>query len=449
MRRPLFFKIFLWVAISFLLCTNLVSVVDSILNDTPSRTAERTAQLGLSGAAAAMRLGGEQGLRDLLATWPRAESQRVTWHRMHSEAPPHDDRFHGIFATTAVDPNGDRYAITYLITRFHGFAAPPLVADMGPRVFLGTVVGTLLFSALLAFYLTVPISRIRQGFRRLAAGDLKARLGPGWYRRRDEIADLATDFDQMADRLEELVASRDRLLADIAHELRSPLARLQLAIELARQSPEKTPQSLQRIDREADKLEEMVGELLALSRLEIGATRSDEYFSLSEVVRLVVEDARFEAQEKGVRIDLVGRITGGHDRPVMGSGRLVSRAIENIVRNALRFSRRGEVITVEMSADAEGSCVAIRDQGPGVESGQLAGLFEPFVQAQPAAGQGYGLGLSIAKRAIIAHRGTIEASNGVVSGLAIRVWLPSGPDAPDGADDGRGGLDGSLLSQPA
>lgn len=427
MRRPLFLKIFLGVAVSFFLCTNLVSMIDSILNTTPSRTAERTAQLGLSGAAAALHLGGEKGLRDLAATWPEMERARLTWHRMHSEAPPHDDPFHGIFATMAVDPDGNRYAITYLITRFHGFAAPPLVADMGPRVFLGTLIGTLLFSALLALYLTQPIGHIREAFQRLAGGNLKTRLGQSWYRRHDEMADLARDFDQMAARLEELVASRDRLLADIAHELRSPLARLQLAIELARQSPERTPQSLQRIDREADKLEEMIGELLALSRLEGGVARADEYFSLSEIVRLIVEDARFEAQEKGVRIDLSDRTQ--HDEPARGSGRLVSRAIENILRNALRFSRRGEAIAVEMTSDAGGIGVVIRDQGPGVKSEQLAGLFEPFVQAQPSSGQGYGLGLSIAKRAIIAHGGTIEAANGDAAGLVIRVWLPAAPHA--------------------
>jgi len=144
-------------------------------------------------------------------------------------------------------------------------------------------------------------------------------------------------------------------------------------------------------------------------------------------VRLIVEDARFEAQEKGVHIELSDRTQ--HDELARGSGRLVSRAIENILRNALRFSRRGDAIQIGMTSDVGGIGVVIRDQGPGVKTEQLASLFEPFVQAQPTSGQGYGLGLSIAKRAIVAHGGTIEATNGDAAGLVIRVWLPATPEA--------------------
>src|SRR5262249_51499522 len=122
---------------------------------------------------------------------------------------------------------------------------------------------------------------------------------------------------------------------------------------------------------------------------------------------------------------------------VVGSGKLISRAVENIVRNALRFSRRGDTIAIEMNCDVQGVTLCIRDEGPGVKLDQLASLFDPFVQADTSSGQGYGLGLSIAKRAVLAHGGTIEAANGAQGGLVITVWLPTAPDAPEDGEHAR------------
>jgi two-component system OmpR family sensor kinase len=371
----------------------------------------------------------------------------MSYRLIDAGAVPPSDPVHGLFTTTATDPQGHRFALIYHVTRFNGFVSPPLPVDIGPHIFFSALIGIIIFSALLTFYLTIPIGRIRAGFGRLAGGDLTTRMGWGFLRRRDEIADLAADFNKMAARLEELVTSRDRLLADISHELRSPLARLQLAIALARQSPEKTPGSLQRIGQEAEKLEEMVGELLALTRLESGRATADEYFYVSEVAALVIEDARFEAQGKGVAIDfLPGK---GPEALIVGSGKLISRAIENIVRNALRFSRRDDHIAVQLDFDLAGTTLYIRDQGPGVKTEQLAGLFEPFVQADTANGQGYGLGLAIAKRAIIAHGGRIEAANAEDAGLVITLWLPAAPNAPESSEDGRSVWDRSVSPSPA
>jgi two-component system OmpR family sensor kinase len=446
MRRPLFLKIFLGVCLSFVVVLNFVWFIDSILQQNPSRNAERTARLGLAGAASAIRLGGENALRNQINDWPPFDRANLAYHRIDSTSEPEQDLFHRLFSTTAIDPQGHRYAITYRVSRFDGREYVPFVFDMGPRVLFGTFIGILVFSAALTFYLILPISRIRAAFGRLAAGDLKVRLGSNWLRRRDEIADMASDFNKMAERLEELVTSRDRLLADISHELRSPLSRLNLAIALARQSPEKTQQSLKRISREADKLDEMVGELLALTKLESGITTSNEYFFVSEIAGIVVDDARFEAQEKGVVIDLAASPRGeGSEALVVGSGKLVSRAIENIVRNALRFSRRGDTVTLEMESDAAGTFLYIMDQGPGVKVEQLASLFDPFVQADTANGQGYGLGLSIARRAIIAHGGTINAANRVTGGLIITVWMPAAPDAPKDSEHSRSVWDRSVL----
>ena len=433
MRRPLFVKIFLGVWASFVCVTYIVWFGDSLLKQSPSRTTAVQAQIALAGATSVLRVGGEEALRQELATWPK-ERQYMTFQRLDGKRAPAPNPMpqQGLYTATAKDSQGRSYALLYHVTRFDGYVSPPLPLDMGPNAILGTLIGILVFSGLLTFYLTVPISRIRAGFGRLASGDLTVRLGSNWLRRRDEIGDLASDFNKMATRLEELVTSRDRLLADISHELRSPLARLQLAIALARQSPDKALQSLERIGCEADKLEEMVGELLVLTKLESGASTANQYFFVSEIAALVVDDARFEAQEKGVAIDFVTHErASGSETLVVGSGKLISRAIENIVRNALRFSRRGDTITLELDSTAAGTTLYIRDQGPGVKDEQLASLFEPFVQADTANGQGYGLGLAIAKRAVIAHGGTIKAINGAVAGLTIIVWLPASPDAPE------------------
>jgi two-component system OmpR family sensor kinase len=438
MRRPLFLKIFLGVCLSFIVVVNLIWFIDALLQQNPSRSAERFARVGLAGAISAIQLGGEGALREQLRVWPSFDRANITYRRIGSGIEPEPDPFHRIFSATATDPQGQRYAITYRVSRFDRRAYVPFVFDMGPRVLTATFIAILLFSAALTFYLILPVSRIRAAFGLLAGGDLKVRLGGNWLQRRDEISDMASDFNKMAERLEELVTSRDRLLADISHELRSPLARLYLAIALARQSPDKTQQSLERISREADKLDEMVGELLALTKLESGITTSSEYFFVSEIAAIVADDARFEAQEKGVIIDLVAspKCQGG-EALAIGSGKLISRAIENIVRNALRFSRRGDTITLEMETNAAGSTLTIRDEGPGVKADQLPTLFEPFVQADTASGQGYGLGLSIAKRAVLAHRGTIEAANDARGGLVIMVWIPAAPDAPQDSAHGR------------
>lgn len=433
MRRPLFFKLFLSVCVSFIIVSYFVWLADALLSQSPSRSTSAQAESAMAGARTAIRLGGEEAFRKEFRTWPASTREYMSVRPIPAHLEPPHDPVHGVYSSVATDAKGQRFAIVYKVTQFNGYVSPPLPLDMGPHTFYSGLVGVFIFSALLTIFMIVPIRRIRAAFRRLAAGDLKVRLGPGWIRRQDEVADLAMDFNRMAARLEELVASRDRLLADISHELRSPLARLHLAIALARQSPEKEAQSLERIGKEADKLEEMVSELLTLSKIESGATTSDEYFFVSEVSRMVADDARFEAQGKGVEIEVLGN-TDGSEALIVGSGKLISRAIENIVRNALRFSRSGETITLEMESGQGGTTLTIRDQGPGVKPEQMKSLFDPFYRADTSSGQGYGLGLAIAKRAILAHGGTITAANGAQEGLAITIWLPAAPDLPENSD---------------
>ena len=302
--------------------------------------------------------------------------------------------------------------------------------DRGPfdipwEVVIVSVIGGLGFSFVLAWYLTSPVQRIRAGFDRLARGDFGVRLSPSVGRRRDEIADLARDFDTMAKRLEELVSARDRLLAGVSHELRSPLARLQLSIGLARQDPTKVETSLDRISREAQRLDEMVGEILTLSKLESGVRHAEDYFDFADVVHLVTEDAKFEAAPQGVQVELSIASTHHDDEWLaLGSGRLISHAVENILRNALRFSKQGQTVNVTLDRDTDGMFrLTVTDEGPGVSDTLLASLFKPFVQGD-GANQGYGLGLAIAERAIAAHGGTISAHNRTSGGLCVVVCLP-------------------------
>ena len=304
--------------------------------------------------------------------------------------------------------------------------------DIPWEVVIVSVIGGLGFSFILAWYLTSPVQRIRAGFDRLARGDFGVRLTPSIGRRRDEIADLARDFDTMAKRLEELVSARDRLLAGVSHELRSPLARLQLSIGLARQDPTKVETSLDRISREAQRLDEMVGEILTLSKLESGVRHAEDYFDFADVVHLVTEDAKFEAAPQGVQVELSIASTHHDDEWLaLGSGRLISHAVENILRNALRFSKQGQTVNVTLDRDTDGMFrLTVTDEGPGVSDTLLASLFKPFVQGD-GANQGYGLGLAIAERAIAAHGGTISAHNRTSGGLCVVVCLP--PSSVDAA----------------
>ena len=235
-------------------------------------------------------------------------------------------------------------------------------------------------------------------------------------RRRDEIADLAHDFDKMAIRLEELVAARDRLLADVSHELRTPLARLNLAIGLARQDPAKLATSLDRISGEAAKLDEMVGELLTLAKLESGQAKGEDYFNFAEIVKAVVQDARYEAQGKGVDVQIdIEPADENFEWIALGSGKLISRAIENIVRNAVRYSSEGGKVRAVLRRDGATYNLKVTDEGPGIPDEAMAALFMPF--GVSADGFGFGLGLAIAQRAVAVHGGSIAARNLKPKGL--------------------------------
>lgn len=322
----------------------------------------------------------------------------------------------------ALAPDGRKVWLTYRPAKGapHGFGL-----NVPPEMLVLGLLGGLAFSAALAWYLTSPINRLRRGLERLAHGDLTTRLTPRMGRRRDEIADLAHDFDGMAQQLQNLVTMRDRLLHDVSHELRSPLARLTLAIGLARQSPEKIDSSLDRIEHEAGRLDTMVGELLQLARLEHKSLQGEDYFDLAEVAQAVISDAHIEADAAGVALLLRADLPPEDERPpVRGSAMLVHRAIDNVVRNALRFTPRGGTVTVTLGLTGSGYALSVRDEGTGVAEAMLATMFDPFVRGETP-GSGPGLGLAIAQRAIAAHGGAIAARNRPPHGLEVAITLPS------------------------
>ena len=320
-----------------------------------------------------------------------------------------------------------------------GAGSPPPMGKGGPGpdpgppppwlpIFAG-LFASLAFSALLAWYLAKPIRNLRGAFASAASGDLDVRVAAAMGRRRDELADLGRDFDHMAGRLRDLMDAQRRLLHDVSHEIRSPLARLQAAIGLARQQPETREASLDRIEREAQRLDEMVGELLTLSRLEAGmGDGQKEIIGLAELVGMVVEDARFEAQAQGRKVEFTATGAGG----VRCQAELLHRAIENVVRNAMKFSPQGGVVEVKAGPVAgDRAAVTVADRGPGVPESDLEAIFIPFYRAE--SGQragGYGLGLAIAKRAVEAHGGSIRAANRMGGGLEVTMTLPiSEPEA--------------------
>jgi two-component system sensor histidine kinase CpxA len=319
----------------------------------------------------------------------------------------------------------------------------------GPRVFFGpheipglgigiAVITSGLMCYLLAWSMTSPVTRLRRAAQSLAAGDLSARTGAPVGRRGDELSELMRDFDRMAERIEGLVESQSRLLKDVSHELRSPLARLSVALGLARQraTPEVAPElegSLNRIEIEADRLNQLIQRLLTISRLESGTDGlRKNRLSLRELVEQVARDAEYETSGRGCQVTTPADATDQF--LVEADPALLRSAIENVVRNATRYTAEGTTVEVRLERQPaangeEGEIiVCVRDSGPGVPNESLQKIFEPFYRLDDARNRqtgGAGLGLSIADRAIRLHRGQLRASNRQEGGLEVEIRIPA------------------------
>jgi two-component system sensor histidine kinase CpxA len=293
---------------------------------------------------------------------------------------------------------------------------------------------------LLAWSMTSPVTRLRKAAQSLAAGDLSARTGAPVSGRRDEMTELMRDFDRMAERIEGLVDSQSRLLKDVSHELRSPLARLSVALGLARQraTPVVAPElesSLNRIELEADRLNQLIQRLLTISRLESGTDGLRKTtLSLRELVEQVAHDAEYENPGRGCRVtSLVDMPADAADEfLVEADSNLLRSAVENVIRNATRYTAEGTTVEVRLerqqAANGQEIVVRVLDSGPGVPDEALQKIFEPFYRLDDARNRqtgGAGLGLSIADRAIRLHGGQLRASNRKEGGLEVEIRIPA------------------------
>jgi signal transduction histidine kinase len=276
----------------------------------------------------------------------------------------------------------------------------------------------------LARYLTSPVGRLREATKKFASGELQTRVGEKAGKGSDEFSLLAKDFDEMAERIESLVTSEKRLTQDISHELRSPLARLNVALEIAKnKSNDETKPMLSRIEKESNRLNEMISKLLILSKLESGAQELDKQsVKLKKLIEEIVSDADFEAQAKGKSV----KITAIEDSRFMGNENLLRSAVENVLRNAVRYTDEKTAVEVSLTNLNGNAIIEIEDHGGGVPEDELENLFRPFYrigEARERKSGGVGLGLAIAQRAVFAHKGTIKARN-TGSGLLVEIKLP-------------------------
>lgn len=279
----------------------------------------------------------------------------------------------------------------------------------------------------LSFYITNPITRLRTTAQRLADGDLGARSSPHRITRRDELGDLARDFDTMAARIEQLMTAQRRFVADISHELGAPLTRMHLAQALLqRESGEKGSVAVKRIERETHKLSNLVQQLLLLAGMEAGRCPAETMVpvSLQSLCKNIVEDVAFEAEHADCRI------AGSRENvTLLAYPQLLRRAIDNVLRNAVRYTSAGSEVFLNCRADEDQQTITIEvlDSGPGVPDSMLSDIFLPFFRTSPGRENdsgGTGLGLAIAAEAIRMHDGSIEARNRKEGGLRVIMTLP-------------------------
>jgi two-component system sensor histidine kinase CpxA len=344
-----------------------------------------------------------------------------------SPGPPPGNFRPARFTPQIVAADGAAYTVLLVMRRPSIFGALST-----PQIYLTILVLALLVSTLaswwLAQHLSAPIRRIQEGARALATEEPDAntmRVSAGLEDRRDEVAVLARDFDAMAEQLRAKRAAITQLLRDISHELRSPLARMRVAVGLARNPTADLPRQLDRLEREIERLDGLIGQVLKLARLHgTDAPFDRESFDLDEVIEGVVRDANFEGAVKGCQVLL----TGAAHAQVHGNRELLSSAIENVLRNAVRYSPEGKPVDVSIERQSPASlAVVIRDRGPGVPSDALERIFEPFFRVAESRDRdsgGEGIGLAITSQVLKAHGGSAEANNHAGGGLEVRLNLP-------------------------
>ncbi len=326
-----------------------------------------------------------------------------------------------------VDGQNRAYQLIVLRRPPRGALLEPGMRGIALRLLIAAFISALL-SFMIARYLAAPLIRLGAASRRLAAGDMSTRIGPPLAERKDEFGALAADFDEMATRLQDLQRANHRLLRDVSHELRSPLARLRVALEIARnRDSEPVAGELDRIELESERLEMLVDEVLALLRetSETSPLRREK-FDLVELLADLQDVVKYEVAEDAPGIQL----NTGEPLLINADRELLWRAFENLVRNALIHTHDGAgvEITARLAKNKSRIEVYVRDTGPGIPTQHLDKIFQPFYRVQEARDRnsgGHGLGLAIAEAAIKRHGGTIKAQNRETGGLEIQVSLPA------------------------
>ena len=328
-----------------------------------------------------------------------------------------------------VEPRSKRSPPTY----FNGIKIQQNFRYLFPAMplIVGVLV-SLLFAAMLAWYFSKPIKQLRFAFESAANGNLDARVGSVMQGRRDELADLGSAFDVMVSRVSQLIQSQTHLMHQVSHELRSPLARLQIAIGLIKQQStqskldinEKISTSLNRIETESVRMDHLVGELLTLSRLESGVTAlQKERIDLNELLQELVEDANFEGIGNNIKVEYVPTA----NIYIQAQADLLQRAIDNILRNAVKYTPKNSVVALATTINSINKSVVltVKDAGNGVTDSELDEIFKPFYRANNSeSAHGYGLGLTIAKQIIESHAGKVMAENIPNAGLQVTIILP-------------------------
>jgi two-component system sensor histidine kinase CpxA len=334
---------------------------------------------------------------------------------------------HGRIETESVVSSDGRQHTIYLVDRI----PPTTILAPGPdgtalRILAGAVISALV-SFFLARSLTAPLEELRTATRRIASGDLDARVAETIPQRRDEFGQLGADFNQMADRLQTMQRASRRLLRDVSHELRSPLARLTVALEIARKKgSDAIAPELNRIALEGERLESLVNDVLGLLReTSENSPKQDETLDLSAMLSELVEVVNYEVLDgkPGVQWQDPGPVS------FVGDRELLWRTMENLLRNALRHTDKDRGVILKLLADASKLQlhISVRDFGPGVPEAELEKIFEPFYRVQESRDRntgGHGIGLSIASAAVVRHGGVIHAENVADGGLCVNVCLP-------------------------
>ncbi len=333
----------------------------------------------------------------------------------------------GIAVRQATGPSGKKYSLAFQTSPSHLL---PISEAVGKHPYLRLFAITLFaigLCAILTLHITRPLGKLRQAASNIAEGRLKTRVKPAIGRRHDEIALLGDDFDRMAEQIERLVTAQRNLLGDVSHELRSPLARLIVALSLLKQEPgEEAVEYQNRIGIEAERLDKLIGQLLTLTRIDSGVDANlRETFDLTNLVQEVAADGDFEARVENRSV----RFLASESCSMTGVAELIRSAIENVVRNAVRHTAPGTAVEITIERQQSLALLRVRDYGPGVAAERLKDIFLPFHREETGKNgshpvRGAGLGLAIADRVVRMHQGSIEAYNAREGGLVIDIHLP-------------------------